>query len=88
MTDFQVSTVGDWIVVRAAISIEATIEIRDSLTDECRGMPKLNQELFTEFGDWVFEEIHDAAKTALDKLKNSDSSRSDISDEPSTFEPW
>lgn len=88
MPDFQVSKVGDWIVVRASMSIDETVEIRDSLTDEFRGIPKLNQELFTDFAEWVFEDIQDASMSTLAKLKTSDSTNADLPEEPSTFEPW
>jgi len=88
MSDFEVTKVGDRIVVRATISIDETVEIRDSLTDEFRGIPKLNQECFTDFAEWVFEEIQDTAMTTLAELKNSGSTQVDLPEEPSTFEPW
>jgi hypothetical protein len=88
MSDFQISKVGDQIVVRASISVDETVEIRDSLIDEFRRIPKLNQELFSDFAEWVFEEIHDTALTTLAEMNNPDSNCTDLPEEPSTFEPW
>lgn len=88
MSDFQVSRDGDQILVRATISIDETVEIRDSLKDEFRGIPSLNQELFTDFAQWVFEEIQQTAMTTLAEMKNPDLNNTDFPEEPSTFEPW
>ena len=91
MSAITINSSGEAIVVRATISIEETISIRDSLIEDYRGIPRLNQDTFTDFHQWLLDEFGDCVVQALSSFKpahpKSDQGASD-EDAPSTFEPW
>jgi hypothetical protein len=91
MTDFHVTKDGDSIAVRGVLSIDEAISIRDTLREEYRRIPNLNQETFADFAEWVFEDIEDCALKALLSFKcapYTDETEPPDEDEPSSFEPW
>ena len=91
MSAITINSSGEAIVVRATMSIEEAISIRDSLIEDYRGIPKLNQDTFTDFHQWLLDEFEDCAVQALSSFKpaNPESDQAALDeDSPSTFEPW
>jgi hypothetical protein len=91
MPKFTVERAGDTVVVRAWISIEEAKSTRDSLMEEYRSIPRLNQETFMDFHQWLLEEFQECAVQVLSSFKPAApdlGQRESDDDSPSTFEPW